>query len=168
MLFHSHDSLKSGRFCLIKQPLIRMVRLKCSRTQPCVSCIKSGDKDTCSFVAQESRGSSSSLGSKAKSALESRIDRLEAALASAMANNFRGTSSTTNSEQSSNSPQSTEYQNSDDAVNILEDHGVDALSGSLGLMKIDQDQTTHYLGGSHWVSIISEVLIIPQLNGIVG
>lgn len=144
-----------------------MVRLKCSRTKPCVSCIKSGDKETCSYIVQDSRGSpQTSLDSTTKSGLESRIDRLEAALASAMANNFRGPSSITNSERSSDSPQTTESSKSTNTINTLEDKAVDSLSGSLGLMKIDQDQTTHCLGESHWVSIISEVFTFLRLNSI--
>ena len=38
------------------------------------------------------------------------------------------------------------------------DHGVDQLSKAFGVMKVDPSQVV-YLGGAHWVSIMSEVIV---------
>ena len=134
--------------------------MKCNRASPCEACVKSGDRATCSYESKGSRGfqkgnQHAPQQDVNRDVLTARIDRLEALLLSAAGNGSRGTG------QDSVLPlpsgvisQDASGQNGD--FGRREVDGVDELTKEFGFMKVNESRTL-YVGGSHWVSVMSEV-----------
>lgn len=94
-------------------------------------------------------------------ALTARIDRLEGLLLSAVSSNNQRFQVNENAVQSGLLPdskldaQNTEIVTGDSGAKDIE---TEELVSAAGILKIDQaENKTLYIGGSHWVSIMSEV-----------
>ena len=144
-------------------------RMKCSRDSPCDSCVKYGDAATCSYASQANQKNISQRPRQTnnKDALESRIDRLEALLMSAMNGSVQlpnagiGTRSSAESPDLPNRTTGSSPESPSTDSSMVDDEGeVDDLGKSVGIMKVGEDQvTSEYLGENHWVSIMCEVSI---------
>lgn len=93
----------------------------------------------------------------------SRIDRLEQLVMSAMSNQTQPALPSYETSQydvmPSGSPSVlTRYQSTDKTQKSESDREIDQLSTAFGVMKVDPAQII-YLGGAHWVSIMSEVIL---------
>ncbi|KAH8646378.1 fungal-specific transcription factor domain-containing protein [Tricladium varicosporioides] len=145
----------------------RIRKLKCSRTRPCDSCLRTGDSDTCLYAPQPTRQKNDdSLDQNTKQELIARIQKLENLLLSAMLPDKNRESSSARIVQNdylgdvvgcavniSPSPETHPHdQNMEDTQNI------DNVARAFGSMKVDQrENQTIYWGGDHWISIMSEV-----------
>ena len=146
-----------------------MVRSICSRTQPCDSCLRTGDADTCSYVARPNPRNYGSLDQNTKEMLIARISRLEDLLLTSRSSGKNQESIYAKPGQSG--------KNSDLDTNLFSNSGsrsyqpeaegqavVDDVAEALGSMKVDHvEKQTIYLGGAHWVSIMCEVSCVSSI-----
>jgi hypothetical protein len=135
------------------------IRVKCSRTSPCDACHRSGDASTCSYRLVDSSEQTRTDG------LIARIDRLESLLASAMATNGQPIANPGGIQNgTSQIPNLDIYNNPNFAEPRLQTNAgmigldVNDMSKEFGSMKVDQaENSTLYLGGAHWASIMCGV-----------
>lgn len=143
--------------------LIIYTRLKCSRTQPCDSCLRTGDAATCVYeVASGPRAGRDALDHTTKREMAARIDRLEAMLFTAMSNGTPGVTRSTNGgetrrDEPTSGRLSQPFGRQESRVEPS-DSELEQVVSVFGAMKVDQSENrTVYLDGSHWVSILTEV-----------
>ncbi|KAH8817161.1 fungal-specific transcription factor domain-containing protein [Xylogone sp. PMI_703] len=133
----------------------RIRKLKCSRTQPCDSCLRAGDADTCSYeTAPGPRENKDELDPGTKRAMTARIDRLEAMLLSAMSTGAKPTIPTPNGSDRAGSHELSGSQ----SPTTKEVSKLDRMVSAFGAMKVDHRASkTVYIDGSHWVSMMTEI-----------
>ncbi|RFU27134.1 hypothetical protein B7463_g9207, partial [Scytalidium lignicola] len=133
----------------------RIRKLKCSRTQPCDSCLRTGDSATCYFeTSPGSREDKDTLDPATKHALTARIDKLEAMLLSVMSNEKMSVMAMPKSSNQAGGDLTSVLQSSS-----TKDEGrLHQMVSAFGAMKVDQSTNkTIYIDGSHWVSIMTEI-----------
>jgi hypothetical protein len=94
-----------------------------------------------------------------------RIERLEQLVMSAMSNQPQQAQAPNEISQFNVAPSgsdSTGLGNANESQKIESDPEIDELSTAFGVMKVDPGKTI-YLGGAHWVSIMSEVSLTPHI-----
>lgn len=141
-----------------------MIRLKCSRTQPCDSCLRTGDSDDCLYASRSSHQNNDiSLDQNTRQILAARISKLENLLLSVTSAGKSPKSSSAGNEHfgadMSHVPKSSpDGETCDHKRTAQGDQDMDGMSEAFGLMKVDHvgDQPV-YFGGAHWISIMSEV-----------
>lgn len=148
-------------------------RLKCNRTHPCESCVKTGDAETCSFSLQASHEESQlPTDQRNFEGLKARIDRLEGLLVSVVTKDgVQHTQLAPHRELSSSIELESLVYQSDGQIAIQENtekaNGieVDQLSPTFGVIQVDPKKgKSLYLGGAHWISIMCEVGYFTKSN----
>lgn len=141
------------------------VRLKCNRSHPCENCVKRGDTLSCTYVQPDvKRRSTTSQNPSTPDEMQNRIGRLENLVLSLMTNGAQAPGpaaamAAISGSSSVGSRQDSQEADADEDGDAQEESETEAVTRSLGVMKVDNNKCSFYVSDAHWVSVLNDVSI---------
>ncbi|KAL1976503.1 hypothetical protein VTN31DRAFT_2785 [Thermomyces dupontii] len=146
----------------------RQRKLKCNRSHPCENCVKRGDTLSCTYVQPDvKRRSTTSQNPSTPDEMQNRIGRLENLVLSLMTNGAQAPGpaaamAAISGSSSVGSRQDSQEADADEDGDAQEESETEAVTRSLGVMKVDNNKCSFYVSDAHWVSVLNDIAEVRQ------